>query len=115
MEPSVPAPGDGQIRIPIEAKLALGWRYDASRGEFVSGRGDVFQPGDVLPKQTKIVYKVPALAKADSAKLSEPERELRRYIQLILPPGEAAADYYKTVDAWPCVERATVGPDVELP
>ena len=49
MEPSVPPPDDGQLRIPIEAKLVPGWRFDASQEVFVSDSGDIVQPKAELP------------------------------------------------------------------
>ena len=68
-----------------------------------------------LPKGTSIVYKVPALAAADEPRLSQPEKELRRYMQVILPQGVAPQDFVDVVRAWPSVEEASVGPDVSLP
>lgn len=115
MQPAVPTPGDGQVRIPIEGKLAAGWRYDADRRVFGSASGEVFKPWAQLPKRTKIVYKVPSLAQADDTELSAPERELRRYLQIILPAGHAAADFVEIVAKWPCLERSRSGPDISLP
>jgi hypothetical protein len=113
MIPAVPAPKNGRIPVPIDAKLEPGWHYDAGRREFVSDSGETFQPGRDLPKKTRIVYKVPHVA--DATKLSQAERDLQRYLQVILPPAEAAADYVQTVRSWPCIADAHVGPEVSLP
>ena len=48
---------------------------------FESGSGTSFDPHRDLPKDTRIVYKVPALAAADESRLTQSEKELRRYMQ----------------------------------
>jgi hypothetical protein len=115
MMPAVPAPKNAGISIPVELKLKRNYSYDSRKRVFESSSGTRFNPFKDLPKDTRIVYKVPALAAADEAKLSESERELRRYMQVILPPGAAPQDYVDAVRAWPGVEEASVGPDVSLP
>ena len=47
--------------------------------------------------------------------LSQAEKELRRYMQVILPQGVSPQDFVEIVRAWPSVEEASVGPDVSLP
>ncbi len=66
-------------------------------------------------QKTKIVYKVPSLAQADEAGLSESEKDLRRYMQIILPLGESAAEYLNVVRDWDCVEEAQTAPEISLP
>ncbi len=112
--PAVPAPGD-QVRVPVEVKLAAGWRFNPRRGRFESEQGEEFTPPGDLPKKTKIVHKVPRLATARRASLSEAERDLASYAQVILPPGEAPEKYLDRIRAWPCVVEAQVGPRVSLP
>lgn len=85
------------------------------RRTFKSGSGEKFSPRADLPAGSRIVYKVPNLARADASTLSEPERELRRYMQVILPHGESPAKYLRVVRAWPSVEEAHAGPEVSLP
>jgi hypothetical protein len=99
----------------VELKLKPRYRYDSSRRVFESESGERFKPSVELPKNTRIVYKVPALAEADPAKLSKYERDLRRYMQVILPTGESAADYVDAIRAWPSVEDAWIAPAVSLP
>ena len=111
MMPAVPLPG--HIRVPLDLKLKRGWRFVPERRVFESDSGEKFAPR--LPRNTRIVYKAPVLARADEATLSKHEKELRRYLQMILPPGESAADYVRIVRAWPGVEEAQVAPDVSLP
>jgi hypothetical protein len=112
MIPEVPSPKGSKIRIPIDVKLKTGWRYDARRGAFVSA-SQVFKPE--LPAKSRIVYKVPQLAKADPAKLSKAERDLQRYMQVILPPRKRPEDYLESVREWPSVAEAHVAPRVSLP
>ncbi len=64
---------------------------------FESGSGTSFDPYRDLPKDTLIVYKVPALADADESGLSKPEKELRRYMQVILPQGVSPQDFVEIV------------------
>jgi len=92
-----------------------GWRYDARRRVFVSDAGEKFSPRGELPDPSKIVYKVPSLAKADPRQLSGPERDLQSYLQVILPPDRSAAEYVELVRAWPSIAEAQVSPDVSLP
>jgi hypothetical protein len=113
--PVARVPAKSGIRIPVEIKLKPGWRYVASRRAFESSRGERFAPRSDLPKNSRIVYKVPKLAEADTRQLSRHERELSRYMQVILPAGEAPENYVKAIGAWPCVAEVQVGPDVSLP
>ena len=112
--PAVPAPKNA-IGVPVELKLKRGYKYDSRKHVFESGSGATFNPHNDLPKDTLIVYKVPALAAADEARLSKSEKELRRYMQVILPAGASPRDYVDIIRAWPGVEEASVGPEVSLP
>ena len=112
MVPAVPAPGDGQVRIPIEVKLKPGWHYDGGQSIFVSDSGKTFEPSG-LPRKTKIVTKVPPAS--GKKKLSAAEQDLQRYLQIILPTAESAADYVEVVRSWPCIADARTGPEVSLP
>ena len=85
MIPAVPLPKDGGVRTPIDIKLKPEWHFDTKRRMFVSDSGEKFAPRGQLPKSSRIVYKVPSLVGADPARLSKHERDLRRYMQVILP------------------------------
>ena len=113
--PAVRSPKDGSIRTPLDFKLKSGWRFDTKGRAFESDSGEKFSPRGALPDGSKIVYKVPNLARADASKLNEHERELSRYMQIILPHGESPAKYLRAVRAWPPVEDAQAGPEVSLP
>lgn len=113
--PAVPLPAGGKVRTPIDLKLKAGWRFDTARRIFESDSGEKFSPRGELPKNCRIVYKVPNLASADESELNEHEMDLRRYMQVILPKGESPAAYVDAVRAWPCVAEAHVAPEVSLP
>src|ERR1043165_632313 len=88
MMPAVPLPVGSKVRTPIDLKLKTDWRFDVGRRLFVSDTGARFAPRGDLPKNSKIVYKVPGLINVDEARLSEAERDLRRYMQVILPADQ---------------------------
>ena len=115
MIPAVSLPGGSKVRTPIDLKLRPKWRFDPSRRVFVSDAGEKFAPRGALPKRSRIVYKVPGLVGVAQARLSKHERDLQRYMQVILPAGESPAKYIDVVRAWPPVAEAQVGPDVSLP
>jgi hypothetical protein len=82
MMPAAHLPRSTGIRTPVEVKLKPKYRYDLDKRVFESDSGERFKPSGDLPRNTRIVYKVPALAKADPAGLSKHEKDLRRYMQV---------------------------------
>jgi hypothetical protein len=112
MYPAVPPP-PGAIRRVVEIKLKPGWRYDAVARAFVES-GGVCKPAG-LPRGTRVVAKIPSLAFAKTRTLSRPERDLQRYAQVLLPANCSPADSLEAIRAWPCVEAATVAPEISLP
>ncbi|HSK73377.1 MAG TPA: hypothetical protein VK892_16875 [Pyrinomonadaceae bacterium] len=115
MIPAVRLPKNSKIRIPVDLKLKPNWRYEPGQRIFVSGTGKEFNPISDLPENTKIVYKVPSLVDADESKLSKSEKDLRRYLQVILPPGKSPAEYVDVIRSWRCVEEAHTAPEISLP
>jgi hypothetical protein len=113
--PPVPIPNGGRVRLPLDFTLKPGWSFDRKRRMFVSATGETFSPARNLPRGSRIVYKVPTLAAADASTLSEAERALQRYMQLIPPEGTPADALLDAVRAWPSVEDVHVGPNVSLP
>ena len=62
--PVIP-PGPGAVKglkPHLVVQLKPGWRYQARRRRFVSAEGGVVEPRPDLPKGSRIVYQVPALA-----------------------------------------------------
>jgi hypothetical protein len=115
MIPAIPLPENTKIRTPVDLKLKPKWHYDSRRRVFVSNTGEKCKPTGGLPKNTKIVYKTPGLAQADEEHLSSHEKNLRRYVQVILPAGESPSKYLDDIRGWPCVEEATEPPEISLP
>lgn len=115
MIPATRKPGGTKIAVPIDVKLKPGWHLDPRRGVLESERGERFSPRGKLPKGTRTVLKVPQASVRATTSRSRAERDLERYLQVILPPGELAADHLATVRQWPGVEAAHVAPDVSLP
>ena len=115
MIPAVPLPAGSKVRTPIDLKLKPGWAFDTKRRVFVSRAGEEFAPRAELPRNSRILHKAPRLAEADETRLSKHEKDLRRYMQVILPAAESPADYVDAVRAWPPVAEAAVGPQFSLP
>jgi hypothetical protein len=99
----------------LSLKLKTGWRFDRSRRQFVSTGGQRLSILDQLPEGSDLVPTVPTLAKADPTKLSDTERDLARYFQLILPKGATPEDNLRVVKRCDAVEEVTLPPKVSLP
>lgn len=112
MIPSVPPPSEF-VGNSIDCKLKPGWRYDEERAVFVGPKGEALAPS-ALPEGARIVYKVPSLARASPKSLSAAERDLSRYLQVILPTG-GAEKLMPVVRSWSAIEEAHTAPEIGLP
>jgi hypothetical protein len=113
MEPSVPPPRE-LVGKSIDCKLRPGWSFDEKREVFLGPKGEVEKPS-ALPKGTRIVYKVPSLAKRAARSLSEAERDLARYMQVILPSTAGQDQLLSAMQSWPAIEGADPTPQMSLP
>jgi hypothetical protein len=113
MYPAVTAPKELRGRS-IDFKLEPGWRYDEAKGVFVDPKGVEFA-APRLPKNSRILYKVPSLARSASNGLSKAERDLQRYMQVILPSPRSAKAILQTLQSLPGVEEAHLAPEISLP
>ena len=113
MFPSVPPPKE-LVGKNIDCKLKPGWRYDEERAVFVGPKGEVVAPAS-LPKGARIGYKVPSLARSSRRSLSAAERDLGRYLQVILPTARGVKKLVPVVQSWPAIEEAHLAPEVSLP
>ena len=113
--PAVRLPSGSGVRTPIDIKLKPKWQFDTNRRVFVSESGEEFALRGQLPKNSRIVYRVPSLVGTDPARLSKSEKDLQRYMHVILPPSESPAKYVDVVRGWPPVAAAHVAPEVSLP
>ena len=113
MYPAVPPP-KGLVGRSVDFKLKPGWRYDEGKGVFVSAEGVEFT-APRLPKNSRLLYKVPKLARSAPMGLSKAEQDLQRYMQAILPSSRSTKELLKIVQSWPCVEEAHLTPEISLP
>ena len=113
------APGGGKgpktVRRHLVVTLRAGWTFESARRVFRSAEGQTFDPKPALPARTRIEYRTPTLADRPQAELSPAERDLARYLQLILPTKVEAEAYLDNVREWPAVARAELSPVINLP
>lgn len=113
MYPAIPPPKQLSGRS-VEFKLKPGWRYNEAKGVFIDPRGVEFATPR-LPKNSRVLYKVPGLARSASKKLSAAEKDLQRYMQVILPSLRSARAVLQAVRSLPGVEEAYLAPEISLP
>ena len=113
MFPAIPPPKELNGRS-IDFKLKPGWRFDEVKGVFIDPSGVEFAVPR-LPKNSRVIYKVPSLARSASKKLSGAERDLQRYMQVILPSPRATQLVLQAVQSLPGVEEARLAPEISLP
>jgi len=113
MYPAVPPPKQLRGRS-VEFKLKPGWRYDEGKSVFVDPKGVEFA-APRLPKNSRVLYKVPSLARSVHKKLSAAEKDLQRYMQVILPSPRSTRSVLQAVQSLPGVEEAHLAPEISLP
>jgi hypothetical protein len=111
--PAVSAPKELSGRA-IEFKLRPGWLYDEVKRVFVDPEGVEFA-APRLPKNSRVVYKVPSLARSAAKGLSKAEKDLRRYMQVILPSRRSGKAVLQSLQSLPAVEQAHLAPEISLP
>jgi hypothetical protein len=112
--PAVPVPSGGKVRTAVDISLKDGWSYDEAKRVFRSTSGETFIPRAELPKRARIVYKSPQHARAQFPP-SEAQRDLARYMQIVLPAGALASDLVAAIRDWPPVADASLPPAISLP
>ena len=110
-----PSGGPLDLKPHLVVKLKDAWGFDAARCIFLTATGKKFSPREDLPKQSRIVFMTPDLAKRRPETLSKEERNLAQYLQVILPKGTDAAAYIPVVNRWECVEEVKLPPEISLP
>jgi hypothetical protein len=113
--PAIPPPGNVDFPITLELKLKAEWSYDVGRRKFITDTGDEFSPWHDLPKGSKIFNKVPRKLLPENRPLTRAERDLLRYLQVILPVGRAPVELVEPLQRWRCLESVSLGPQVSLP
>jgi len=99
----------------VVLKLKRGWSFHAARTEFVSRDGSRVSVRGELPRGTKIVPMIPSLCSVPEETLSEPERQLARSMQVILPKGHDPSTVRSAIIRWPFVDEAYLPPAIALP
>jgi len=99
----------------VAFKLKPGWSFDPARREFVSSDGSKVSVRGELPRGSKVVPTIPTLFSAPEETLSEPERQLARSMQVILPKGHDPSTAYRVISRWPWVAEAYLPPAIALP
>jgi hypothetical protein len=94
--------------------LKPGRRYDEAKGVFVDPKGVEFT-APRLPKNSRILYKVPSLAGSAVKGLSKAEKDLQRYMQVILPSPRSAKAVLETLRSLLAVEEVHLAPEISLP
>lgn len=103
------------IRPHLDVKLAPGWHFDASSGVFMSEHQEMFVPGEQLPTDAEIRFTAPEFAKSKPNTLTDAERNLAAYVQIVFPRGASVKKYLAVVKVWPCVADAHEPPVISLP
>lgn len=94
--------------------LAPGWALDKDARAFISDEKRI-DFAHHLPRGARARPHVPALASRDVKTLSEAERALARYVQLLLPKNADIGSARAAIAKLEAVEEATVSPEVGLP
>lgn len=119
MSPVMRVGGEGAepkgVRPHLVLKLKLGWALDEARSLFVSDNGEELNPQEKLPQGCQILHMAPSLARKASRRLSEAERDLVRYVQVVLPKGQSASTCLRRIRKLPCVEEGRLPPKISLP
>jgi hypothetical protein len=68
-----------------------------------------------LPKNSSVRFKVPSLARSVAKDLPPAERDLQRYMQVILPSSRALQKVMKSLQAVPGIEVVSLPPEISLP
>ena len=99
----------------LDVQLEPGWHFDRRKRTLVSDAGKSIKLRALLPSDVKIVPMAPSLADVDPMALSEEERLLARYLQVVLPSGAdlvVLADALRELDG---VAGVSAPPRIGLP
>lgn len=99
----------------LEVRLKPGWRFDRRRRALVSEEHQSVRLRGLLPSGTTITPMVSSLADADPESLSEDERLLARYLQVVLPSGTDPTDLVAALRDLDGLESVSIPPRIGLP
>ena len=95
-------------------KLKPEWRLEGRSGTLASEEGESVDTKLDLPPGSRIVRMIPGLAGVEVSALSPEERNLARYLHVLLPEGVELADFLEIVRKWPCTDEGRLPPEPEL-
>ena len=98
----------------LDVRLKPGWRFDRRRRALVSDGGRSLSLRGKLSPGARIVPMAPTLADADPQSLSDDERLLARYLQVVLPPGADPTDWAADLRGLEGVETVSTPPRISL-
>jgi hypothetical protein len=99
----------------LDVRLGSGWRFDRRRRALVAEDGQSLSLRGLLPPGARVVPMAPTLAAAPTKNLSEDERLLARYLQVVLPSGADPADLAAALRGLEGVEQVSTPPRIGLP
>ena len=117
MHPFEKEPADlpGGVSPHLDVRLKPGWRFDRRRRALVSEAGRALSLRGRLAPGARIVPMTPTLTDADPQTLTEDERLLARYLQVVLPPGADPTDLAADLRDLEGVEVVSTPPRIALP
>ncbi len=98
----------GSISPHLVLRLRKGWTFEEGAQRFSKEGRDPVCPD--LPKNTRIAFRVPAMARKRDR--TEAEDELARDIQVVPPKGIPPSRLLERIQSWPCVEKVWIAPKV---
>jgi hypothetical protein len=99
----------------LEVRLKPGWRFDRRRRVLVSEGGRSVSLRGLVSRDTRIVPMAPSRADADPQSLSDDERLLARYLQVVLPADADPSDLAAHLRGLEGVEQVSAPPRIGLP
>ncbi|HEY7423802.1 MAG TPA: hypothetical protein VH682_06105 [Gemmataceae bacterium] len=99
----------------VDVRLKPGWRFDHRRRALVSETGRSLSLRGLLSPGARIIPMAPSLADANRESLSEDERLLARYLQVVLPSGADPTDLAADLRSLEGVELVSTPPRIGLP
>ena len=96
----------------IVFRMKVGWELDPHSGAILYRGNAVAMPA--LPAGAEFRLAVPALA-SKRGKLASPDRELARYVHLLLPRTAVASEWLAIARGWDFCEAPQLPPVVSLP
>jgi len=108
--------GAGPPKLPryLVVRLKKGWHFEADSGRFVAARKSI-DARSLLPKGAEVRPHIPQPAGAPGERASAAEKELARFVQVVLPRNADLRVAQRRIEELEAVQDVHVSPEVELP